>query len=233
MKNIPWLFKLFGLVFILGITALPAFSGAPPLTEEFLDETLPGGGPWFDNSSTEGRIEIAYDDTDSTTQLVPLSMPSPQTTTGGDRHRGNYYACTTSGALVSQGIYLNRTVSANVTFFIYESSTDTGTYTLLASDTVSAGIGNGMVRSGTLNTKMTSGKFYLIGAAWDSSCTYYYKSGLNPIAMPLGHTIGGHEVNSAAAPPASLTGSLNTLAYRQEVTISTNRVMRMDDSVDG
>lgn len=233
MKNIPWLFKLFGLVLILGITALPAFSGAPPLTEEFLDETLPSGGPWFDNSSPEGRIEIAYDETDSATQLVPLSMPSPQTSTGGDRHRGNYYACTTSGSLVTQGIYLDRTVATSVTFFIYESSTETGTYTLLSTSSVNAGIGSGMVRSGTLNTKMTSGKFYLIGAAWDASCTYYYKTGLNPISMPLGHTLGGHEVNSAAAPPTSLTGSFNTLAYRQEVTISTNRVMRMDDSVDG
>jgi len=233
MKNIPWLFKLFGLVLILGITALPAFSGAPPLTEEFLDETLPGGGPWFDNSSTEGRIEIAYDETDSITQLVPISIPSPSSSTTADRHRGNFYACTTSGSLVSQGIVLDRTNSVNVTFFMYESSTQNGTYTLLSSTTVGAGIGTGVVRSGTVSIPMVSGKFYLLGAKWDATATYYYKGSFHPNTMPLGHTVGGFILNNASAPAASLIGNPSPTAYQQEITISTNRVMRMDDSVDG
>ncbi len=157
-----------------GGLVMPAFSMAPPLTEEFLAETLPSTPERVYTSSPEGRIEIAYDDTDFTTQFVPISMPLPTSSLGGDRHRGNYYACTTSGLLVKQGIHLDRTAAANVTFFVYESLTETGTYTLLSSTTVSAGIGTGIVQSAAVNIPMDSGKFYLLGAAWDSACTYYY-----------------------------------------------------------
>lgn len=236
MKNISRLFNFWVFIFIAGLgglSVMPSFSGAPPLTEEFLAETLPDGGPWFDNSSPEGRIEIAYDDTDSITQLVPLSMPLPSTTLSGDRHRGNFYECTTSGLLVSQGIRLDRTATTTVIFFVYESSTENGTYTLLSTSSVAAGIGNGVVQSGAMKIPMVSGKFYLIGAKWDTASTYYYKSNYHPNTMPLGNTVGGFSLNNASAPAASLTGSPVTTAYQQEVTVSTNRVMRMDDSVDG
>jgi hypothetical protein len=216
-----------------GGAVMSAFAVAPPLTEAFFAETLPSGAHWVTTSSPEGRIDIAYDDTDSTTQLVPLSMPSPSSLTAADRHRGNYYACTTSGSLVSQGIHLDRTNAVNVIFFMYESLTETGTYTRLSSTAVAAGIGTGIVQSAALNIPMVSGKYYLLGAAWDASATYYFKSNFHPQTMPLGDTVGGYTLNSAPAPAASLVGSPSATAYQQQVTVLTNRVVRMDDTTAG
>lgn len=229
------------LLFLLGITTYGASIATMPVSEDFASGELPHDTltkppyyfpiptPWSVSTNGAGRTEIAYDETDPETQLVPLTMPSASVTIGSNRQRGNYYSCTNSGVLVSQGFYLSRTQDVNVTFFVYESATSNGTYTLLSSNTVNTASGDGIVTSDEVNISMNSGTYYLLGAGWDASATYQYKGSYHPNAMPLGATIGGFLVN-VATPSVSLTGNPTTTAYQQEVTISDNAVVRMDST---
>ncbi len=201
------------------------------MTEEFLDATLPGVPFTFD-SSTEGRIAIAYDETDVDTQWVPESISFPESSTAGNRRRGQYYACTDSGVLVSHGLYLDRAVKLDVTFFVYESASSNGTYMLVHSETTTVLSGPGVVRSGAENVQMEKGKYYLIGAGWDADATYYYKNGYIPRSFPLGETIAGYSATGTTL-PVSFTGNpTSSTAYSQELTFSDNAVVRMDDSVN-
>ncbi len=85
---------------------------------------------------------------------------------------------------------------------------------------------------------LISGHFKLSGKAKTSRAPTdlaedpYYKGNYHPNTTLLGNTVGGYALSSAAAPAASLVGSPSATAYRQQVTISTNGVIRMDDSVD-
>ena len=58
------------LVVLVGWQTTLVYSAAPPLTEEFLDSTLPGV-PFSFKSSTEGRIELEVDETDLQSESVP------------------------------------------------------------------------------------------------------------------------------------------------------------------
>ena len=216
------------------MAVMPAFSGAPPLTEEFLDATLPGA-PFAYDSSAEGRIAIAADTTELTTNNMPsgfYDLSDKASNTGGNRNKGNYYRCDTSSVLYSQAITLGRTASAEVTFMVYESTSSNGTYSAIASNKVTVAAGTNEVSSGEMNAPLRAGRYYLMTAGWDNPCTYtYLRAGYHPTATIFGESL--HGFSASGYPPAhSISNSISSFLYFQKLVVSTNAVVRMDDSVD-
>ncbi|MDF7807497.1 hypothetical protein P4E94_08610 [Pontiellaceae bacterium B12219] len=204
---------------------------ARPLNQEFLDATLPNDIFWQYESTLDGRMELRGDSTSTVTENIPGNPVLFSTYSGGNRIRANFYRCDQTTELTRQGFYLGRSQSTTVQFAIYESSTETGTYNLLSSTSVTAAIGTNFVY-GTMNTVMQEGKFYLIGASWNNA-SQYRSSGTHPQQPIFGESLGGYESN-VYPPAATVSGSTkNTLVYVQTLEVSTNMVMRMDDRVNG
>jgi len=213
------------------VFAGPADAGpAPPYIETFSDGSLPGS-PWTFDSSPEGRIALAPDDTPRTTGTITADLT---TSTGGDRLRGNFFACTATTFLVENRFRLGLTNGITAHFFVYESSTSNGTYTLISDEIETVGPGTNFFGASDLTVKLDAGKYYLIGASWAESASYYYQ-GNHPHALGYAETFGGY-TDSLSAPLGSLVGpSWTSLAYYQRlVTVpGTNAVLRLDDEHSG
>ncbi|MEA2069563.1 MAG: hypothetical protein U9P12_10210, partial [Verrucomicrobiota bacterium] len=204
----------------------------PPLTEEFLDATLPGA-PFAFTSSTEGRIELVAD----TSLLETADVPSGYwvllgSKTSANRTRGNYYRCDVTANLQKQTMYLGRSAPADILFSVYESSTEGGTYSLVGSSTVTAGVGTNIVTSGEMNVTLSAGKFYIIGASWSDSVFYRWAEP-QPVTTSFGEQLSGYYLNAFPSGTTAAGASTSTTLYPQQLIFSTNQVVRMDDSVDG
>ena len=212
-----------------GLVVMPAFSvPVPPVAVDFDSGSL---NPMLLLSGTEGRITVVGDTANVETELIG-DQNNAAGGTGGNRMRGNYYQCDETVALYKQSMHLDRSQQTAVTFVVYESSTSDGTYSLIASNVVSASTGTGLVQSGEINTLLRAGKYYMIGAAWDQSSTYRYYGTPHPVATSFGQTLSGYGSNVYPAPQTT-SGSVTTYLYPQQLVISDNLVARLDDRVDG
>ena len=233
MKNKLWTSGWLELFLVAGMCGfvVPAFSGAPPLTEEFLEATLPSV-PFSFSSSSEGRIELVGDSSDTVLELVPPGYFSPTWYNGASRLRGNLYRCDTTEALCEIGMTLGRSQTTEITFVIYEATTNTGPFSLIASNVVSVTAGTNLVQSGEINTVLKAGNYYVVGAAWDQS-VQYSSGGTHPVSTSFGQSLNG--CSSSGYPPAQTISSpyFNNMVYPQQLTTASNLVVRMDDSVYG
>jgi hypothetical protein len=220
--------KLAMTIFTVGHAICSVEAMAPPITEEFLEATLPS--TFLYESTTEGRIELAADTSQLETDVVPPGIFIIQGYSGSNRMRGNYYRCDETVSLNRQAMVLGRSVSTEVTFAVYESDTSGGLYSLLSTSTVIAGIGTNLVESGEMNITLIAGKYYIIGASWNQT-VYYRSGGAHPAATGFGQTLNGYTSNTYPPAPTA-PGAANSLLYPQQLTFSTNMVVRMDDSVD-
>ena len=225
-----WGFRV--IVWVVGLGVLivhPAFSvPVPPVAVDFESGSL---NPIISLSSTEGRITVVGDSATEVIGGVPNGAFVPTYYNGGNRMRGNYYQCDETVGLTQVGMYLGRAQSTEVTFAVYESSTSGGTYSLVASNVITANVGTNIVESTQLNAVLQAGKFYMIGMAWNNSSTYRSGGG-HQATTSFGHSLSGY--SSSGYPVAStVSGSSNTLLYPTVLTVSDNLVARLDDKVDG
>ena len=96
------------------------------------------------------------------------------------RLRGNYYHVTKNIYLTKIEQYLRITTAGPLVFFVYQSDTLNGPYALVLEDNVaSAGPGTGYFSSNSLNFPLESGKYYIFGAGWPGSHTFYWSASIN------------------------------------------------------
>lgn len=139
--------------------------------------------------------------------------------------KGTFIAVTSDRTLKSFDQYLDLATEEPLTFTVYESDTETGTYTKVGEKIVAnPGSGEKFYNSGSLTDGdsqllLHSGKYYLIGVAWEGDVTSYYKSGFftpQVETTPFGQTFGGTAEDATWPPPATLSGgSPNMSAYYQ------------------
>ncbi|TNE87910.1 MAG: hypothetical protein EP330_16590 [Deltaproteobacteria bacterium] len=114
-----------------------------------------------------------------------MTNTSPTTSfTGTNYYRGNTYQVTTDTALNAFSQYMNPGVSCSVDYFVFETASVSGPWTLLFTrrETEAAGAGYKLVDN--VNLKLKAGKMYNIGAAWNCSSAQYYE------VAPGGSSIG-------------------------------------------
>lgn len=205
---------------------------APPIREEFNEANSPVGPLWFDDSSPEGRVELRGDTESVITNSMPGTLALFSDWTGGSRVRGNFFRCDTTTELTRQGFFLGRSVSQPVQFVVYESSTENGTYNLIASNTVTATVGTNLVYSTALNAVLEEGRYYMIGMAW-SNTSGYRTAGAHPRPVYFGESLNGFEQNVTYPANTTITKGSSNYLYVQTLEVATNMVMRMDDTISG
>ena len=136
----------------------------------------------------------------------------------------NVYKVTLPRTLKVIEQYLGVPASAPLTWVVFESASQTGTYTsVLSSNTSMTSAISGYVSSGTLTTPVTlkANYYYAIGVYWGASAvSYYYSSYTLPLATSFGSVVSGISVYNTTAAPTSVTYSSGSTVYPQRLTMT-------------
>ncbi|HEX2949918.1 MAG TPA: hypothetical protein VHV83_10200 [Armatimonadota bacterium] len=168
--------------------------------------------------------------------VMPLSIDSVggtnSTGTGSGYCRGNLYSCTTSSTLYQIEQYLSPSVSTELSFFVYESTSLTGTYTKIMEKIVpSSGTGVRWYTSGQISVPLVAGRYYVIGVGYQNSVVYYYRSGGHPTTVAFGTSENGYSAINYP-PQTSISKPSSTNAYYQRLTTYPSTVENATDLAD-
>ncbi|MBX2991891.1 MAG: S8 family serine peptidase [Bacteroidetes bacterium] len=145
---------------------------------------------------------------------------SASTFSGSNLVRGNRYQATRRTTLKEIKSYHVIGTSTQMRFAVYESSTPTGSYTrIFDGPPVTSGTGTGFFGSGPISVQLDSGKYYLIGAGWQGSITYYNSTSS---ATPVGFGTALSGFTASYPPPASITISSTTTAFYRGAVVTTS-----------
>jgi subtilisin family serine protease len=150
---------------------------------------------------------------------------------GGARYRGNVYRVTDRTTLKEIKSYHAVSAPTEFRFAVYQSTTQTGTYTRIFDglpDT--SGTGTGFVSSGPISVQLDSGMYYMIGAGWLGSVTYYNGA---PIPKPVGFgsALCGASVSSYPPPANASITSTTTTFYFGAVTTTSGKFISLNPGI--
>ena len=189
-------------------TALLWVDNGPEIVEQPQGATLCEGDPY--------TLEVTLSNLVTTRQDVVGSTTNVGT---GPRLRGNYYRATKNIRLTRIEQYLKITTPGPLVFYVYEAVAQAGPYELVVEDTIaSAGPGTGYYASNTLNYPLESGKYYIFGAGWSGSHTFYWNTTHG--AKSFGVSLKGFQVAWQSPLPNPAPSSNTTSAYMQRITTS-------------
>ena len=106
-----------------------------------------------------GALLTAYDQRVRSLSASALISGSGVTNSNGNRFRGAQFACTNSTTLLGHSVYLARTSITEVLFLVYEATATNGTFSLISSNRVTAGVGSGYVTTPALSVPLVAGRF--------------------------------------------------------------------------
>ncbi|HNT27339.1 MAG TPA: hypothetical protein PKH10_04080 [bacterium] len=162
------------------------------------------------------------------TEVIDTIGSSANYYTYGDRLKGNYFSCTSSRTLTEIETYMSFNGYLDITYAIYSSSSQDGTYSLLSQKTVSSNSGSGTgnwYSSGTVSVSLTSGYYYFIGVFFGTTDdisypdpTYYAAASLNASPLAFGSHLGGGESSSYASLPSTISSIDVTYGYYMRLT---------------
>jgi hypothetical protein len=119
----------------------------------------------------------------------------------------NFYSVTGSRNLALIEQYMSPTSATTLTWHVYESLTQTGTYTSISNTSTTSTTGTGYQASGALAVPLVAGRFYAIGVSWTTpALNFGYQQGATlPQAVSFGSLISA---TFLSPPPAG-----STIAY--------------------
>jgi hypothetical protein len=146
---------------------------------------------------------------------------------------GNIYLAGEDTTLGSFEAWLNPDGSVTAYFRVYESTTATGTYSLVASNSAVISGGNAFYDSGSIDLDLIAGHYYLLGVGTVGTSAYFYASSPTLTAgsglYPL-----GYDYSSSSYYPSSLSGGASTSRlYYQRITVGGVDPSDRDDDGDG
>ncbi len=137
---------------------------------------------------------------------VYTSAPDTTSSSGTGYFRGGKFEAASDTTIASFAVDLAVAAGATLEFGVYEATSESGTYNLVDSATVTAGsAGRQWHDSGLLSTPVTAGNWYVLGATWSGSGTFYYRSS-SSASFPYSTTWGSHE---GGASSNTFDGTLN------------------------
>lgn len=148
---------------------------------------------------------------------------------GANRFRGNLYSVTETTKLKEiQSYHFLYRPSTTFKFYVYENSTQSGRYAKVfeSNPVVVEPPFDGFVRSGPMNVTLQSGKFYIIGASWDSLTTHYQGPGAGNLSF--GSFNAGVLLNNANMPD-SLTPTTSSLPYHMIISTTSGKFISVSD----
>jgi hypothetical protein len=94
------------------------------------------------------------------------------------RAKGNSYVVTTTVTLTEAEFYLDFTSSQQLTFYVFTSPVEFGTYTELYRDSAQVdGMGVGWYSTGEIAVELAAGNHYIIAVSWNGYLTYFFGTG--------------------------------------------------------
>jgi hypothetical protein len=131
---------------------------------------------------------------------------------------GNFYSVTADVQLIEIEKRLNIPDAMTLRYFVYESSSKTGTYNkIFEKEVTGAGTGLQWYSSGAIAVPLVNGNFYFIGVSWEGVANYYYDFSA-PNTVSFGTQLSG---SHRPYPPTNTKAfSDNQLAYFQRLTTS-------------
>ena len=134
---------------------------------------------------------------------------------------GNFFSLATDVELVNIETRLSIPDPLTLRYFVYESSSQTGTYSkIFEKELTGSGTGLKWYSSGAVSVPLIAGKYYFIGVSWQGVASYYYDFSA-PKPVSFGTQLSG---SHRSYPPTSTKSySDNQLAYYQRLT--TNPVL--------
>ena len=155
----------------------------------------------------------------TSTPVTDTISSTAESWTGGDRARVDAYHVTSDRILTEIEVYLSVSASTEIQFVVFESTTQAGTYTRTSSTTIaSSGTGTGFYSSGPISVPLTSGRYYMIGASWLGSTTYY-ASHPGVVTTAFGETFGHKQIDEPYPLGTTLDPpSESDFAYYQRLT---------------
>lgn len=139
---------------------------------------------------------------------------------GANLVRGNRYLATRRTTLKEIKSYHVINTPTEMRFAVYENTSPTGVFTrIYDGPPVTSGTGTGFFSSGPINVQLDSGKYYLIGAGWQGTVTYY-NTASSPTPVGFGTALSGF--TSSYPPPASISISSTTTAFYYGAIVTTS-----------
>jgi hypothetical protein len=116
----------------------------------------------------------------------------------------NFYSVTGTRNLSLIEQYMSPASATTLTWRVYESLTQTGTYTSISNTTTTSTTGTGYQASGALAVPLVAGRFYAIGVSWTTPALLFgYQTGATlPQAVSFGSLISA---GVPTPPPAGST----------------------------
>jgi hypothetical protein len=98
--------------------------------------------------------------------------------------------------------------ATTLTWRVYESTTQTGTYTSISSTTTVSTTGVGYQSSGTIAVPLVAGRYYAIGVSWTTpALNFGYQTGTASQALSFGAMFSA---SFLSGPPTGTTISVST-----------------------
>lgn len=134
--------------------------------------------------------------------------------------RSNKYFVTKPVTLTEIHQYFEIPKTTEVYFFVYESDSSRGNYNILYSSRVTLNSGTGFMSSGPINVSLKANKYYVIGASWTNSLSFY-RGGSVPLNTSFGTLISG-QTAGASYPPTDVASfrSANLPIYLQKLSVT-------------
>ena len=178
-----------------GATAADAIATARPLSRDALQELrVPASTP--SDAAATGAVDREAPSTPQARSSTPRALAGSvhlEEVFGSDanlffagpRMRGNFFTCTKSTNLKEYRFYLNPTVSTEMWFVVYESTSKTGLYGVVgASILTPSSSGLGWYSSGEINVPLVAGRYYMMAAAFQDVTGYYNEQPIAPYPVP-------------------------------------------------
>jgi hypothetical protein len=125
----------------------------------------------------------------------------------------NFFSVNASRTLSRIEQYMSPTAAMTLTWHVFESTTQTGTYTSISSTTTTSTTGTGYQASGALGVPLVAGRFYAIGVSWTTPALLFgYQTGTASQTVSFGALLGAAFPTTPAATTISGSG-MSTSAY--------------------
>jgi hypothetical protein len=138
------------------------------------------------------------------------------------RAKLNFFSVATSRTLrqIEQYMAIATAGGTPMNFLVFESATQTGTYTQIFSVTVTLPVATGYQSSGPMSVPLVAGRYYAIGVQWGSlSATYYWEQVAPTQTTSFGALINADTITTTT-PPTSVPwpAAVATYRYNQRLT---------------
>jgi hypothetical protein len=130
----------------------------------------------------------------------------------------NFFSVTSGRTLSRIEQYMNPAMATTLTWHVYESTTQTGTYTSISNTMTTSTTGEGYQASAALAVPLVAGRFYAIGLSWTTPATGFGYQQTNPAQTVSFGTVVSAYISTSAPTTTLAYSSTTSFWFPQRLT---------------